>query len=790
MSMLIGQGSKPAVPCALHRYCSHGHTAQSLTSLSHGECQREFQYWVTSTRATSSATSLDISPKEHLMCPLLWCRASFKDLASVLHHVSTCPWLSDAWYWCPSCCRPERFTTAETTSTTAPQPVDLDKEKMYKRAVNFFKNLARRRDGHSASSSSSAVSTSVEYSNNQICELADTPYDPTRSVELDSGNIHELEDEAECVTPGSSMASYTQYELSTRSPNSWEDETLSAPPPYSPPIAVSGSPVAGIGAQSGTSRGSLGIHQLSNHAVTSPVSLARDSPVLHEEIAGGYPLDLWQLNYPRISLPPSQSPPQLPGTYQLRSSPPSMHEAEESSYIQEPATTKVQIEDLHEAVRALSEEPIRNLATSIDTTPPCLEPYARALVKIGFRALRNYFRGTIPSSFQDVFALTHVAIASSYIVRKDDHAYSWNALLEEACQWQDLLPDPIERRTFVKVMSYLCHPQGSTASSSLTGVAIDDVLTPTEHATLVHLIHHISSPDVDAVIQEKADERRQRCTATNEPRRLHVISQSHMMISGCKDFLDTFGHAVMVEDLANRQTDSSWYIEQHVPGIKTLDSNIIRPLQKRKGLEAFRGVVTEAQNMLRRGLLRSARDVEVVLLRSGKSHSKSPQLLRRYLNVVKYLCDNVMKEWGLHWRDHFYEVILGTVLASSAELSLCRDRSFQIPSVTPPGNIGLSYIAGTPTARATMPPAELEASTSFPPYSVQASSVPSDDVSYCLYASCRARFTGSYRRNNLARHLDTVSHHNQDAPALICELCQKTFGQRSDNLRQHLRNKH
>lgn len=74
----------------------------------------------------------------------------------------------------------------------------------------------------------------------------------------------------------------------------------------------------------------------------------------------------------------------------------------------------------------------------------------------------------------------------------------------------------------------------------------------------------------------------------------------------------------MVEDLANRQTDSSWYIEQHVPGIKTLDSNIIRPLQKRKGLEAFRGVVTEAQNMLRRGLLRSARDVEVVLLRSGK----------------------------------------------------------------------------------------------------------------------------------------------------------------------------
>lgn len=240
-----------------------------------------------------------------------------------------------------------------------------------------------------------------------------------------------------------------------------------------------------------------------------------------------------------------------------------MHEAEESSSKQEPATTQVQIEDLHEAVRAMSEVWIRNLAKKIDVTPPCSEPCAHALVEIGFRALRNYFRGTIPSSFQDIFALTHVAIASSYIVRKDDNADWGNTLLEEACQWQGLIPDPIERSSFVKAMSFLCHPQGSTASSSVTGFAIDDVLLPAEHATLVRLIHHLSFPGVDAVIQEDADESRQRCTTGNEPSRLHVISQSQMMINGCKDFLDSKSLCHMVLGLTDLMILGSFWLRCH-----------------------------------------------------------------------------------------------------------------------------------------------------------------------------------------------------------------------------------
>ena len=78
-----------------------------------------------------------------------------------------------------------------------------------------------------------------------------------------------------------------------------------------------------------------------------------------------------------------------------------------------------------------------------------------------------------------------------------------------------------------------------------------------------------------------------------------------------------FGHAVIVEDLATRQINSSWYMVRHVLG-ERVDSNIVRRLQQWKGLEAFRGGITETQRMLRCGLLHSVRDVEIMLVWFGK----------------------------------------------------------------------------------------------------------------------------------------------------------------------------
>ena len=173
-----------------------------------------------------------------------------------------------------------------------------------------------------------------------------------------------------------------------------------------------------------------------------------------------------------------------------------------------------------------------------------------------------------------------------------------------------------------------------------------------------------------------------------------------------------------------------------------------------------------------------------------QSCSKSPLLLRKYLDVVKYLCDAVMKELGLHWRNHFYEAILGTVLATAAESSRYQRHALQIPPATPSDNFNTSYNASTSTstASAAMPPVVLHTATAYSLDSVLTSSAPSDDVSYCPDSSCKASFTGSRRKTNLTRHLKTALHHNQGTQ-LTCWVCQASFG-RTDNLQQHVRNIH
>lgn len=109
----------------------------SFAALSSADCQSAFQHWVAFDRNASS----DIPDKEHLMCPLLWCRKRFDDLGSCLQHLSTCPWLPNAWYWCPYCHRPESFTMQETETKDTVQCRLRRKLSKLKRAVSFFRRF-------------------------------------------------------------------------------------------------------------------------------------------------------------------------------------------------------------------------------------------------------------------------------------------------------------------------------------------------------------------------------------------------------------------------------------------------------------------------------------------------------------------------------------------------------------------------------------------------------------------------------------------------------------------------
>lgn len=97
------------------------------------------------------------------MCPMLWCRDTFEDQLETMNHVPTCCWLSDTWYWCPSCSRPETFMDCGGTGGQVPLQ---RKESRLKRAMTFFKHFGRR----------TSIKGKIAWPNPpaRACELADT----------------------------------------------------------------------------------------------------------------------------------------------------------------------------------------------------------------------------------------------------------------------------------------------------------------------------------------------------------------------------------------------------------------------------------------------------------------------------------------------------------------------------------------------------------------------------------------------------------------------------------------
>ena len=397
----------------------HGYEVQTLAALSQHERRIGFQNWVEYTRTASSALTSEIIAKENLICPLLWCRTSFEDIPSTLQHISSCSWLSDGWYWCPSCCRPELFIEYEFTHSSPARQNEPEEEKSVRRAVVFFKDFSRN-DIRAHSPDISQVNTP---------------------------NLRPF------------VTAYTRR-------SSDEHHLL------------------------------VGRTQDKDHNASEPPRI-EGNPKSHAYIA-----------------------------------------------------------DLCDVLRALGEEWIRRLVLGTNVPQILPEQYATSLFELGIRALRNYFRGATPSSFQDIFALMHVAVAFSYIVRKDDQALPWDNFLEEAYQWQHLLCDVMEKRAFIKVMNRLCHPQAYSTLSPFKEATVDNDFLPAEQATLVRLIGRLSCNRLDLANQENGDDHQQPSNAANEQFKLLETLPSNLIIKECTDFLDS--KAYFHVDIRIDRSDNRW----------------------------------------------------------------------------------------------------------------------------------------------------------------------------------------------------------------------------------------
>lgn len=76
--------------------------------------QLAFQHWV----AYDLYGDKNKRTPGQIRCPLLGCLSGFDDLESCLAHLAKCTWLSNAWYWCPFCVRPEIFIAQDQDSAS------------------------------------------------------------------------------------------------------------------------------------------------------------------------------------------------------------------------------------------------------------------------------------------------------------------------------------------------------------------------------------------------------------------------------------------------------------------------------------------------------------------------------------------------------------------------------------------------------------------------------------------------------------------------------------------------
>ena len=455
-----------------------------------GECQMAFQHWVAYIRGGDCGHPSDVTAKEHLRCPLLWCRESLDNLAATLQHVSECPWLSNAWYWCPYCCRPESFMAHQEPYAPYADTVQHNvqrKGSKLKRAVTFFKHLGLKSCCRHKSPGSSSASDTEPFdtwlAKRRRSEMEDTSHEISTCAELagsscdardrvsnprkETKNIHEME---------GTMAQ-TSRDLEYPSPHNQANIAsqrceLDVGPPVmashsSAEVASAANPFTAIGAQF---EGDPHDVEQTAEMLVSPALImgapfnhrsAEPSTSTYAGIGSASPTN----NGPdTVSLPEvvnrhlsddNVAPP-------LRGSPLPF---ENDGKLRDDATISAQscMEGLRETVRVVNEEWLRRCQSAPTLLLRASAYSLQSLLDAGAQTLQLIFGGVLPSTFDAVFALAHIACAAAYIMHVDDSSHCWNEFFQQILILQNLIQNRSDARLFVQFINLLCWPQCSSA---------------------------------------------------------------------------------------------------------------------------------------------------------------------------------------------------------------------------------------------------------------------------------------------------------------------------------------
>lgn len=123
-------------------------------------------------------------------------------------------------------------------------------------------------------------------------------------------------------------------------------------------------------------------------------------------------------------------------------------------------TTTSLVEQVRDILHGLNREWMGKLESTPDLYARCIPLSTCPLLETGIRVLQQCFSGTLPRSFDDLFALIHVAFAFSLVINKNRDSYYWDGFYSDLRYWHHTVRDS-EISLFGKVWDRLWCPLSS-----------------------------------------------------------------------------------------------------------------------------------------------------------------------------------------------------------------------------------------------------------------------------------------------------------------------------------------
>ena len=129
-------------------------------------------------------------------------------------------------------------------------------------------------------------------------------------------------------------------------------------------------------------------------------------------------------------------------------------------------TTTSLVQQVREILHGLNRKWMGRLESIPDLYTRCMPLSTCRLLETGIRALQLCFYGDLPSSFEDLFALMHVAFAFSIVMNRDGDSYYWDGFSSDLHYWRHAVRVS-ETSLFTRVWYRLWCPRSSNNQSCM-----------------------------------------------------------------------------------------------------------------------------------------------------------------------------------------------------------------------------------------------------------------------------------------------------------------------------------